>query len=61
MFTLQLKKKRPTKTIKFAEKNTAYNKLEIETLMHTLQTIVFYDNRIRTKKSNNNNFDLAMY
>ena len=28
--------------------------------MHTCQTIISYDNRIWTKKSNINNFDIAM-
>ena len=55
-----IKKEHLTKAIKFAEKYTTFNKQEIDTLMHTCQTIIFYDNRIWTKKTNKNNFNIAM-
>ena len=55
-----IKKEHLIKANKIAEKYTTFNKQEIDTLMHTCQTIIFHDNRIWTKKTNNNNFDIAM-
>ena len=54
------KKEHITKAIKFAEEYTKFKKQETNTLMHTCQTIISYDSRIWTKKSNINNFDIAM-
>ena len=59
-FYPSIKKEHITKAIKFAEEYTKFNKQEINTLIHTCQTIISYDNRIWTKKSNINNFDIAM-
>ena len=55
------KKRTPYKSYKIcAEQYTKFNKQEIDTLLHTFQTMVTYENRILTKKSNIDNFDIAI-
>ena len=48
------------KAIEFSKKYTDFTDDEIELIMHTCQTVVYYDNRMWTKSSNNEHFDIAM-
>ena len=48
------------KAIEFSKRYTKFNDDKIELLIHTYQTVLCYYNRVWTKSSNKENFDIAM-